>query len=108
MPSGHGHIDKLDFPSSDSSSRERVLHSSEGDLRYDRSRQTSVGSLQTETGFNGRFFERVAENIQARDRKRIKREVLRYFSFFWAIISWYVGSKAARFRSSLIYGALDS
>lgn len=38
---------------------------------------------------SGYFFERVAEGMQERDRKRMANEVIRYASFIWAVISWY-------------------
>ncbi|KAJ8612957.1 hypothetical protein MRB53_037165 [Persea americana] len=38
-------------------------------------------------GHEGRFFEHVAEGIQQRDRALLQKEIVRYGSFIWAIIS---------------------
>lgn len=79
-------IDKLDFPAADS--RTPLLHSANHN-----DASSFVSSAASMDG-RGRFFEDVAEGIQAQDRARFQRESVRYVSFAWAIISWYAWSEA--------------
>ena len=39
--------------------------------------------------YAGSFFEQVAEGIYDEDRAKMRREVLRYIAFVWAIVVWY-------------------
>lgn len=72
MPDGNGRIGKLDFPN----------RSRDGD-----NDGASVGSNHSGVAHSGHFFEHVAEGVLDRDREKMRREVLRYASFFWAIVS---------------------
>jgi len=69
MPDGNGRIDKLDYPT-------RTTNSS-----------NPVNGGPSGSSLAGRFFEQVAESIQDQDRRLMKREVTRYVSFVWAILS---------------------
>lgn len=40
-----------------------------------------------DTSYAGSFFEQVAEGVLDKDRDRMKREVIRYLSFAWAIVN---------------------
>lgn len=40
-----------------------------------------------DTSYAGSFFEQVAEGVLVKDRDRMKREVMRYLSFAWAIVN---------------------
>jgi hypothetical protein len=33
----------------------------------------------------------VVENIVERDRRKLRKEIVRIFSFVWGVISWFVG-----------------
>lgn len=79
MPERNGKIDKLEFPSRN----ERTP------LIKDAQRVSSPERSQA-SSHAGRFFEDVAEGIQNQDRARLSREIVRYGSFVWAILSWYV------------------
>lgn len=76
MPDGQ--IGRLDFPS-DRTEQSRLLHDSE---RIDSPDEWPASRR------SGYFFENVAAGIQDRDRAQFKRELVRYTSFIWAIISW--------------------
>jgi len=41
-----------------------------------------------DNSYAGSFFEQVAEGIYTQDRQKMKREVVRYFSFAWAVVTW--------------------
>ena len=96
MSNGQAHISKLDFPTIDS--RTPLLNNEPG------SSDSSVHSDHSYQGaYHGRFFERVAKNIQEKDKRRILREVQRYVSFIWAIVSWYEQlSSPLKVRSHII------
>ncbi|KAF1981238.1 MFS general substrate transporter [Aulographum hederae CBS 113979] len=70
MPASNG-INKLDYPGPDS--RQPLLQDSQ--------------SATSQTSHAGSFFEQVAEGIQEQDRQKMKREVIRYSSFVWAVVS---------------------
>lgn len=91
MPERNGRIDKLEFPSRN----ERTP------LIKDAQRVSSPEPSQA-SSHAGRFFEDVAEGIQNQDRARLGREIVRYGSFIWAILSWYVIQPARLpFRTAL-------
>lgn len=70
-----GHIDKLDYqPGGRLLIPAHVNGEGSGRQSEDRS-------------YAGSFFEDVAEGIEEQDRQRKTRELVRYFSFFWAIIN---------------------
>ncbi|KAB8416435.1 hypothetical protein FH972_024954 [Carpinus fangiana] len=85
MPQGNGgaRIDKLDFPAP--SAHTSLLHQRNDDATS--SRASSFTHSRDGLDPRGRFFEDVAEGIQARDRELFKRNLTRYSSFAWAIIS---------------------
>lgn len=77
MPdNGGSKIDRLEIPSNE---RTRLLHDS----------QPIDSPPDTPASRSGYFFETVAQGIQDRDRTLLKRELVRYTSFVWAILSWY-------------------
>ncbi|KAI9713455.1 MAG: putative monocarboxylate transporter mch1 [Bogoriella megaspora] len=80
MPSRTPSIDKRDYNAT------RPLLS-QGD-----SAESSVHRRSQDEGYAGSFFEQVAQGIQAQDRKKMTREVVRWGSFAWAIVNWYDGS----------------
>jgi len=45
-------------------------------------------SSEEDSGHIVSFFERVANGIMARDRARRTRDLRRYISFAWAIVTW--------------------
>jgi MFS family permease len=45
------------------------------------------GRPSEDTSRAGSFFEQIAEGIQERDRKLLQQELVRYFSFAWAVIN---------------------
>ena len=92
MPDGNNRIGKLDFPSLDE--QQTLLHSTSADD----SRQP--GHL---SGYTGHFFEDVAEGIQSRDREELRREIVRYGSFVWAILSCLCGGSITAYS---LYGHL--
>lgn len=73
-------IDKLDYRPG-----RPLLRADDGDDDGE-----SAGRASGEHSYAGSFFEQVAEGILDRDRKRIRRDVLRYLGFAWAIINWCV------------------
>ena len=83
---GNGaHIDKLDYkPQPDE--RRPLLRSprSDGEL----SSTSSELSGSNESSRAGSFFEQVAEGIQERDREEMKKQILRFGGFFWAVVAW--------------------
>ncbi|KAF2762046.1 MFS monocarboxylic acid transporter-like protein [Pseudovirgaria hyperparasitica] len=85
-------ISKLDFPGPGS---RRPL------LQVDR--DSSNERRSQDTSYAGSFFEQVAEGIQARDRKRMQREVVRYFSFVWALVNC---SCAGSITAYSLYGGM--
>lgn len=85
-------IGKLDFP--EPNQRTPLLHENHND-GSSTSRQPSPASTRT-----GRFFQDVAEGIQAKDREALKRETLRYVSFFWAVVCWYATRPSREERMS--------
>lgn len=44
------------------------------------------GRPSQDTSYAGSFFEQVAEGVVDADRQRMRREVVRYISFFWALV----------------------
>ena len=74
---GGANIDKLDY------------HPGGALLRPNDGGETS-GRPSAEHSYAGSFFEQVAEGIVDRDRAKMTREVVRYISFGWAILNWYV------------------
>ncbi|KAF2239028.1 hypothetical protein EV356DRAFT_573057 [Viridothelium virens] len=77
MPSREPSIDKRDFRTRPDSSRPLLSQDDSAESSNSNSRDNS---------YAGSFFEHVAEGIQARDRKWMRREVIRWGSFIWAII----------------------
>ncbi len=77
MPGG-AHIDALDITAG--RDRKPLL----------RGRDDAPGSSRNSRDASnaGSFFEQVAEGIQERDRRLMQRQVVRYTSFGWAIVSW--------------------
>jgi hypothetical protein len=76
--SSHGrsdHIDKLDFDS----------HRKPAST-YDESRASSPHGLLRD---DESLLSNVVEGIIERDRRKMKREVVKYLSFACAILSWY-------------------
>jgi len=71
-----GGIDKLDY------------HPGRPLLRPDDNGGGAGGNGHEDTSYAGSFFEHVAEGIVDRDRAKMRREVLRYFSFCWAVLEW--------------------
>ncbi|SMR58623.1 unnamed protein product [Zymoseptoria tritici ST99CH_1E4] len=74
--SGGGEIDKLDYHPG---GRPLLLNVDDNG--------ESSGRQSQDRSYAGSFFEDVAEGIVDNDRKRMKREVLRYGSFAWALIN---------------------
>lgn len=81
MPSREPSIDKRDFHDHRDSSRPLLSHNDSVESSHRSSQDNS---------YAGSFFEQVAEGIQAQDKKKMRREVIRWGSFAWAIINWYV------------------
>lgn len=82
MPNGGTHVDRLEVPSNTTNNeRTRLLHDS----------QPIDSPPDTPASRGGYFFENVAQGVQDRDRAHLKRELVRYTSFIWAILSWQVG-----------------
>lgn len=79
MPNGSNAIGRLDFPSNNSNEHSRLIHDSE---------RIDSPDEEPESSRSGYFFENVANGIQNRDRALFKRELVRYTSFVWAILSW--------------------
>ena len=46
------------------------------------------GRPDSRSSAHGYFLEHVAEGLQLRDRQRKTKELVRYVSFIWAIVSW--------------------
>ncbi|KAK8168843.1 MFS monocarboxylic acid transporter [Phyllosticta citrichinensis] len=85
---GTNHIDKLDYPST--GGQRRLLHPTDlpapGRVpAQDRSDDSTTRSDQS-NAYAGSFFERVAEQIQERDREMMRRAVLRYGGFACAVV----------------------
>ncbi|KAF1994602.1 MFS monocarboxylic acid transporter [Amniculicola lignicola CBS 123094] len=76
-PSASPAIGKLDYHPPPSP-RRPLLHV-DGENDSTRTSQTN--------SYAGSFFEQVAEGIMERDRERVKRDVLRWLSFVWAIVN---------------------
>ncbi|KAI9667408.1 MAG: putative monocarboxylate transporter mch1 [Bathelium mastoideum] len=76
MPSRENSIDKRDFRTRDAARPLLSQHDS-----AESSHRTSQDGSHA-----GSFFEQVAEGIQEQDRKRMRREVIRWASFAWAIV----------------------
>lgn len=80
-------IDKLDYPST--GGQRRLLHPNDPGRvpAQDRRDDDSTRSDQT-NAYAGSFFERVAEQIQERDREMMRRAVARYGGFACAVFCW--------------------
>lgn len=74
-------IDKLDFPAPNQQTP--LLHGT-----GERDNPSQEQQSQTSTT-SAHFFQDVAEGIYAKDREAIRRETVRYVSFFWAVVCWY-------------------
>ncbi|KAF2869915.1 major facilitator superfamily domain-containing protein [Massariosphaeria phaeospora] len=72
----NGIIDKLDYHPPVHSPRRPLL-----DVESTSSRPSQ------DTSYAGSFFEHVADGIVARDRVRMRRQVLRWLSFVWAVVN---------------------
>lgn len=46
------------------------------------------GRSSRDASTRGSFLEQVAGGIQEQDRAMMRNEVIRYASFFWAVINW--------------------
>jgi MFS family permease len=77
--STHQGIDKLDYHPD---SARRPLLEAEHNPESGRTSRASQ-----ENSYAGSFFEQVAEGIVERDRKRLKRQAVRWLSFVWAIVN---------------------
>jgi hypothetical protein len=77
-----GTIKKLDYPNA--SARQSLLPASQRISSPSPSEDRNRGSLRDH------FFERVAEGLEENDKERIKTELVKYLSFVWSVISWFV------------------
>lgn len=55
----------------------------------DASHSEQHSAMTSVPGHDSFFFENVAEGMQERDRQRVAKEMVKYTSFVWAVISWY-------------------
>lgn len=90
MASSNGHrktsIDKRDFDAN-----RPLLHDPSGDGDGVHWRSGSVSRLSGDDGLDGRsdgLLSNVVEEIIERDRKKMRREVVRVSSFIWGVVSW--------------------
>jgi len=83
MSSDAGGIKKLDYPTSPA--RKPLLHDS---VRI--SSPPAPPATERRSSLRDTFFDHVAEGIEVEDREQIQTEAVRYLSFLWSIISWYV------------------
>ena len=79
-------IDKRDF---DSPSRPLLRDASLSDGGASGSRD---GSARRYIDDDASFMSDVVDGIIERDRRKMKRELIRWFSFFCAVLSWYVSA----------------
>ncbi|KAL9051808.1 MAG: hypothetical protein Q9162_005802 [Coniocarpon cinnabarinum] len=85
MSTGHGQptIAKLDYPEDDDADTP-LLQRRHGD------EEEGASSAQPP------FWEQVAEELRERDNRNLKREAMRYVSFFWAVVCTYVAFSGAK------------
>ncbi|EON61406.1 hypothetical protein W97_00620 [Coniosporium apollinis CBS 100218] len=91
MPPTNGGIDKLDYHPGG-----RPL------LQVDDS-ASETGRPSHDTSYAGSFFENVAEGIVERDRRKMRRQIIRYTSFAWAIVNCLCGGSITAYS---LYGHL--
>ncbi|KAJ9647892.1 putative monocarboxylate transporter mch1 [Coniosporium tulheliwenetii] len=89
MPPTNGGIDKLDYHPGG-----RPL------LQVDDS-ASETGRPSHDTSYAGSFFENVAEGIVERDRRKMRRQIIRYTSFAWAIVNCLCGGSITAYS---LYG----
>jgi MFS family permease len=78
---GGATIDKLDYLPANSPRRPLLASDSNSDAASHSNRHSQ------DTSYAGSFFEHVAEGIMERDREAMRRVVLRWLSFAWAIVN---------------------
>src|SRR5215469_5665832 len=79
-------VDKRDFDAGG------LLQDAEDGLGHRRSAsESTVSRISADDDRRGDgLLNEVVENIVKRDRRKLKMEVVRIFSFIWGVISWYV------------------
>lgn len=108
MSNRHVKIDKRDFDANrplpadpgSSDGESTRLRTSSDEPRLSRLSADSDGSDRPGEG----LLSEVVENIVERDRKKMKREVIRAMSFVWSVLSWYVERLSSRTHFTSVEG----
>jgi len=89
MPSRDGAGSTITGSGNDTSGIDRLDYHPGRPLRRHEDAGETSSHPSANHSYAGSFFEQVAEGIYNEDRAKMRREVLRYISFIWAIVVWY-------------------